>query len=372
MRLPCLAVILAALLFATDAGAQASADGPYVVGRDGRSIPQAWWVEKAADGSLRKREQPLGPMATVTVAAVGDLPAFSVALRGFATVAPDSVAGPAKAKLFVVADTHGEYEIFARMLVTHRVVDSKLAWSFGRGHLVILGDVFDRGPNHTEILWLLYKLEAEARKAGGAVHLVLGNHETMVLRGDLRYLHPKYAQSAAVLGVDSYSRLFDAHSLLGQWLRTRPAVLRIGRRIYLHGGLSRALVERGYTLGEVNTAVRAALSDAAPADAAARERAEFLMGPLGPLWFRGYFPEHADFPTATAEDVDAVLKHFAADVILVGHTVVPTVTPLYGGKVIAVQVYPKREDATHVHFEALRIDGARLRRAKFDGTLEPL
>ena len=64
----------------------------------------------------------------------------------------------------------------------------------------MLGDVFDRGPNHLEILWLLYQLEAEAARAGGGVHLVLGNHEAMVLNGDLRYLNAKYADTARVLG----------------------------------------------------------------------------------------------------------------------------------------------------------------------------
>jgi hypothetical protein len=363
---------LAACLFAACAAwAQTHLDGPYVIG-DAQQIPQAVWVERTADGGARQRAQPVGPGASITVAAVGDLPAFTVKLRGAAAVAPDTVAAPAKAKLFVVADTHGEYEILARMLVTHRIVDERLAWAFGRGHLVVLGDVLDRGPHHTEILWLLYELEAQARRAGGGVHLVLGNHEAMVLSGDLRYLHPKYPQTAAALGVRSYAQLFDARSVLGQWLRSRPAVLRIGRRAYLHGGISRALVDRGYTLADVNGGVRAALAGAPPADPAVRERVEFLLGPLGPLWYRGYFAGHTDFPTASAADVDAVLKHFAVDTVLIGHTIVPTITPLYGGKVIAVQVYPKREHGARASFEALRIDGGRFERATFDGRVEPL
>ena len=135
-----------------------------------------------------------------------------------------------------MADTHGEYEILVAMLQKHGVVDQQLGWNFGRGDLVVLGDVFDRGPNHTEILWLLYQLEAEARRAGGGVHLVLGNHETMVLLGDLRYLNPKYVQTTALLGVGSYSELFDATSVLGQWLRTLPTVLKINDLLFLHAG----------------------------------------------------------------------------------------------------------------------------------------
>ena len=72
-----------------------------------------------------------------------------------------------------------------------KVIDTDLTWSFGDGHLVIVGDVFDRGPNVTECLWLIYRLEQEASAAGGAVHFLLGNHELMVMRGDLRYLNER-------------------------------------------------------------------------------------------------------------------------------------------------------------------------------------
>ena len=76
---------------------------------------------------------------------------------------------------------------------------------------------------------------------------------------------------------------------------------------------------------------------------------------LGPLWYRGYFPGQADFTAATAQDVDLTLEAFGARRILVGHTIVPTVTPLYGGKVIAVQVQPRQDDAGKASFESLLI-----------------
>ncbi|KAG1488187.1 hypothetical protein G6F52_014005 [Rhizopus delemar] len=51
----------------------------------------------------------------------------------------------------------------------------------GKDTLVIAGDVFDRGPQVTEAFWLLYGLQQQAAAARGAVHFVLGNHETKVL-----------------------------------------------------------------------------------------------------------------------------------------------------------------------------------------------
>ena len=252
-RLAALLLVVCAPTIATEA------DGPYVM-RDVAGKLEAWSVDVAADGA-RKRVTPLAAGATITVDAVGKVPAFAVKLRAAEPLAPEVVTTKGDVPLFVVADTHGEYEILVQMLSAHRVVNPALQWNFGKGRLVILGDVFDRGAHQTEILWLLYALEAQARKAGGGVHLVLGNHETMVMRGDLRYLHAKYQQTAQIFGVDSYSALFSADSVLGQWLRSKPAVLKLNDYLCMHGGISPELVERKIALADINAVVRTLLGE---------------------------------------------------------------------------------------------------------------
>jgi hypothetical protein len=360
-------VVLALLVTLRTVAALAQADGPYVFrGTDGRS--EAWSVEETSAGP-QKRVRTLGPRPTITVPAVGSVPAFEVALRDSAGSARHTVTVGAASPFFVVADTHGELEILVDMLQRHEIIDGKLGWNFDRGQLVFLGDVFDRGAHQTEILWLIYKLEAEAAKAGGGVHLVLGNHETMVLRGDLRYLNPRYPRAAEVLGVGSYAELFTPQSVLGEWLRTKPAVLKINEFLCLHGGISRAVVDRKLTLADINETVRAVLNGSA----ADQERADFVMKNLGPLWYRGYFPDAKDFPIATMDDIDLIRERFGVRSILVGHTPVPTITPLYGGKVIAVQVYPRRDEETgRAIFESLLIRDGAFFRARPDGSTERL
>jgi hypothetical protein len=361
-RLGC--VLYVACFLAAPVVRAADADGPYVV--DAASGLEAWSV---VDG--QKRAEPVAAKAVITIPAVGSLPPFEVRLRPPAANAPDAVKFSAKSLLLVVADTHGEFEILAQMLKSQKVVDASLRWRFGRGHVVVLGDVFDRGPNHLEILWLLYELEAQAAKAGGGVHLVLGNHETMALGGDLRYLNPKYVESTAVLGVRSYSELFGPRTVIGQWLRAQPVMLKVNDLLCLHAGVSRALLDRKLTLAQINSTARAAMSGTLGNDAAATELARFLLTTNGPLWYRGYFAEHADYTPATAGDVNATLAAFGVSRVLVGHTIVPAITPLFDGKVIAVQVYPKRDDAG-VKFESLLIRGGKLLRATPDGRVEEL
>lgn len=363
-----LAALAALLLYAFAAIAQVS-DGPYLM-KEGRGGWIAHWVDDTAGGPRARREA-VTEGGRIAIPAVGSVPAFEVRLRKPVRNAPDAIGTPQGTSLLVVADSHGEYEIFVQLLQRQHVIDERLHWSFGSGHLVVLGDVFDRGAHQLEILWLIYQLQAEAAAAGGGVQMLLGNHEAMVLRGDLRYLNPRYPVTAQTLGAASYAALFSADSLLGQWLRALPVALKFDDVLLVHGGLSPEAIARGLTPSELNRTVRAVLDGTA--DPATSEVHDFAMRSFGPLWYRGYFSLDDHPAQASAADVDAILHRLGVRAILVGHTKVPKVTPLYGGRVVAVQVYPERDPHTGVAaMEAVRRDGGRWYRVAVDGLREPL
>ena len=92
--------------------------------------------------------------------------------------------------MVAVGDVHGAYERFAAILRTAGVIDEKQHWAGGGAHFVQVGDVLDRGSDTKRSLDLLMRLEGEAKKAGGRVHALLGNHEVMNMLGDLRYVRP--------------------------------------------------------------------------------------------------------------------------------------------------------------------------------------
>ena len=74
-----------------------------------------------------------------------------------------------------------------------------LNWTFGNGHLVLVGDFVDRGFSTTQVLWFIYKLEQEAEKQGGYVHYILGNHELKNMQGNYESASLKYFHVAAIL-----------------------------------------------------------------------------------------------------------------------------------------------------------------------------
>jgi len=110
-------------------------------------------------------------------------------------------------RIVAVADVHGAYEAFETILKQADVVDDALAWTGGTTHLVIVGDVVDRGPQSRRALDLIMRLEQEARAAGGHVHMVLGNHEIMNMTGDVRYVS---AEEFAAFATDETPALRDA------------------------------------------------------------------------------------------------------------------------------------------------------------------
>lgn len=68
-----------------------------------------------------------------------------------------------------------------------------------------------------------------------------------------------------------------------------------------------------------------------------------------------------------------IRERFKVRKILVGHTRVSTVTSLYDGRVIAVQVYPQRDKQTHAPImEAFAIERGKMFRARVDGSRELL
>jgi hypothetical protein len=329
------------------------ADGPYVF-RSGKRL-QAHWIcdDHVVSRTLRQRTsgERLPPQC-----------GYPNPLRLTAPAASAAAVLPAVPRIVAVSDIHGQYGLLVRLLRAHHVIDAQDRWSLGRDTLVIAGDVFDRGPQVTEAFWLLYSLQQQAADAGGAVHFVLGNHETMVLYDDLRYVNPKYLRSAQLLG-RSYPDLYGADSVIGQWLRTRPVLLRIGDTLFLHGGISPEAVPLALAPAATNAAYQASLGRPKAEVKADPATAPLYDGKTSPIWYRGYFDGRLDTPA-----VQALLDQLGLRRIVVGHTSMPHVSSFHDGRVIAIDSSIKEGQSG----ELLFIEDGQLSRGLLDGSRVPL
>ncbi len=57
-----------------------------------------------------------------------------------------------------------------------------------------VGDLLDRGDNEVAILYWLERLQQEAADAGGELHILNGNHESLNVAGRFRYATPQGMQ----------------------------------------------------------------------------------------------------------------------------------------------------------------------------------
>ena len=280
-------------------------------------------------------------------------------------------------RIVAIGDVHGDYDNYIAVLKEAGVVNRRGRWAAGKTHVVQVGDIPDRGPDTLKIIQHLQKLEKQAVKAGGYLHLLIGNHEYMNITGDLRYVHPgeyeafetrnskqvrdnyynyvagtlkQQRETAETNGGDAshlpvvddtFKQNWYAEHPLGfvehrlawqkggelfEWVAGHNTIIRINDTLFLHGGLSDELIPM--TLRDINNRVRAELNRE-PVKGEPLGTASF-----GPLWYRGL--ARGDEATERAA-LQAVLSHYGAETIVLGHTPdLNVITPRFDGRVIII------------------------------------
>ena len=238
-------------------------------------------------------------------------------------------------KLFVIGDVHGEYDRVVKLLKSNKIVNDNGNWTWGKGHLVFMGDIFDRGSKVTEMFWFIFSLEKQAERDGGKVHLLLGNHEPMIFKNDLRYVANNYYALCENLGL-SYSALYNEKTVLGNWIRQKPAILKINDYVFVHGGIPSRLYETKLEIDSVNKIVWQFFNH--KENSKNTEVRTSILGGKGILWYRGFIPygERADIIDEST--LDKELHVYNAKAFIIGHTEVDSISTFFHGKVIDVNI----------------------------------
>ena len=274
-------------------------------------------------------------------------------------------------RIVAVGDLHGDYDQFVTVLQSAGLIDSNGNWTGGKTHLVQTGDVVDRGADSRKIMDLLMKLEKQASRAGGYVHALIGNHESMNVYGDVRYVSPgefaafrnrnsqklrrtfyeghvEEARNIPRTGSgpvfdDAYRKewearyplgYFEHHAQLGprgkygKWIRRHNAVIKINDTLFLHGGISPKYAND--SLRRINDRVREELGNFSKLGGGVVRDMD------GPLWYRRLAQGSGK---DLRDHLKATLVHYGARRIVIAHTVTPgAVLPRFGGRVVLIEV----------------------------------
>lgn len=277
---------------------------------------------------------------------------------------------PQDGRLVAIGDLHGDLEKARRAFRLAGVLDDNDRWAGGKTIAVQVGDILDRGDQELEIFYLLERLKKEAVVAGGALHVLNGNHETMNVSGQFRYVTPgafdafkEWGKQAALemalsikCGVcESYLSRPEIQKILSLWhsdgrttrkfalnpgsgpisrrfISPNPAVLQVGSTVFCHGGL---LPEHVYDVGtdRINLETHGWISDGMP-----ESKPKFLSGRDAVVWSRHYsFEDHS---RCDCEKLEHALKGLPGAMrMVVGHTIQQAgINAACGGKVLRIDV----------------------------------
>ncbi|WP_066722448.1 metallophosphoesterase family protein [Sphingomonas pituitosa] len=167
----------------------------------------------------------------------------------FRRAAPAAYALPAGTRAYAIGDVHGRRDLLKELLA--RIDAERARDPRPDEHLILLGDLIDRGPESRGVLDLLLDRQA----ADPSLTILGGNHESMLvamLDGNLQdlesWLHFGGEECALSYGLDPLALLAQpaaAAALLGAaipethvaLLRSLPDSARVGDVLFVHAGI---------------------------------------------------------------------------------------------------------------------------------------
>ena len=205
---------------------------------------------------------------------------------------------PTQKRVIAIGDLHGDLRVTLSALRLANVIGdnifphnvNEIQWTGGDTWVIQLGDQIDRcrpdnwakncienlndvvedEGNNMMIIQIFQKLDAQAKKAGGRVLGMIGNHELMNVDRDFRYVSPKeflefvppnerhikYTDDGYPYGYYHRLKVFErGGNIAKHYAVQKKSVIIIGDTLFIHGGLSHALVDK-YSIQEINDVVK--------------------------------------------------------------------------------------------------------------------
>ncbi|KAH6578809.1 hypothetical protein BASA61_000038 [Batrachochytrium salamandrivorans] len=189
-------------------------------------------------------------------------------------------------RVVAIGDLHSDFDMSVKTLQMANIIDVNFKWIAGNTIVV-----------------------QTAKEHGGRLIQLLGNHETMNMAGDLRYVSDK--DIASYGGPYFRSHAFSENGGLGRYLRTLGIAAKVDDTVFFHAGADLNWSSLGIDV--LNTLAHQELVGR---NAKYISKSK-LFGDHGPLWYRGFAKRDDD---AFCDFVRDVLFNLKASRMVIGHT----------------------------------------------------
>ena len=235
----------------------------------------------------------------------------------------------AKSRIVIIGDIHGDIRRFKDILIDAKIINKNIEWIAEPKNTIVvqMGDQVDsinRDPSleewevlpDVEMIYFTNLLHKIALSKGGRVISLIGNHELMNSIGNYSYV------SSKSLNEDVRKRhdLFKPSGGLSVILSQRPIVVKIGKLLFCHAGLTmehlNVLTKHGKDISYINSIWKNFIKNGAVLVEDKEIFDTVILGNDGILWTRDL---------NDTGDVAKMLDSIGCHYMFVGHTVVDRV-----------------------------------------------
>ncbi len=163
-------------------------------------------------------------------------------------------------RIYAVGDIHGAFSQMADTLEALKVAqrdsqkEFRLKWTGKDSLLIFCGDLCDRGTDSKQVYDAVMDLQTQAETENGKVIVVLGNHEVMMLNGQVeewaktltshkKQHYQNTLDSFTKDGLD-YHQAISETGVYGRWIRNLPLFVIVNGFMFVHGGLPTDAITR--------------------------------------------------------------------------------------------------------------------------------
>lgn len=300
-------------------------------------------------------------------------------------------------RILAFGDVHGDVVALYKFLQASQLLskDSTIThpiWNGGDSILVQCGDILDRGAEELFCFRILASLARQARKEGGRVMLLHGNHEALNANGLFQYVDPRgndefedtFGEIMDSVKSEDTPRwriqyagnvptrwaAFEPHGWLAEpLLKNMHVACVVGRTVFVHAGLTKTHLEKYGGIEQMNMQARDWFTQSLPTElqnddgriftsvqqvidnanlrarTAAKTMPECLGGGIGaasPVWMRDYSSPADTIPKSPKAQImiDECLEAIGHDVqrMVMGHTPQTQINAALNGKAWRIDV----------------------------------